>query len=104
VVIAVYKEGAAPPDVLEEINKGELPDEIRGQQRAIQEQRLRSVTQAEQKQQHKGIPLVPQHPNDEDSNDDDGLEALNTKKRDRRTVADYEREKMEAAMTSKRSR
>jgi hypothetical protein len=105
VVIAVYKEGAAPPEVLEEINKGELPDEIRGQQRAIQEQRLRSVTQAEQKQQNKGIPLVQQqHPNDEDGDDDDGLEALNTKKRDRRTVADYEREKMEAALASKRSR
>jgi hypothetical protein len=104
VVIAVYKQGAAPPEVLEEINKGELPDEIRGQQRAIQEQRLRSVTQAEQKQQNKGVPLVQQHPNDEDGDDDDGLEALNTKKRDRRTVADYEREKMEAAMASKRSR
>jgi hypothetical protein len=32
VVIAVFKEGAAPPDVLKEFNKGELPDEIRGQQ------------------------------------------------------------------------
>ena len=42
-VIAVYKEGAAPPEVLEELNKGELPDEVRGQQQAIQQERQRQV-------------------------------------------------------------
>jgi hypothetical protein len=45
VVILVYKEGAAPDDVLEELNQGELPEEVRGQQRAIQEAQARLVAQ-----------------------------------------------------------
>lgn len=98
VVIAVYKEGAAPEEVLEELNKGELPDEIRGQQRAIQEQRARTAFQAESKQKQQ---LEQQaHMDDED---DDEMEVLNTKKRDRRTIEDYEREKRENA-TKKRGR
>ena len=36
--IAIYKEGEAPPEVLEDMNKADLPDEIKGQQRAIQQE------------------------------------------------------------------
>lgn len=98
VVIAVYK--VAPPHVLEELNMGELPDEVRGQQRALQDERARSVHQAELKLQQKQQQMQQKqrngdmvHNDDDDDNDDD-MEALNTKKRDRRTIADYEREKL----------
>lgn len=95
VVIAVYKEGAAPPDVLEEINKGELPDEVRAQQRAIQEQRHRHANQAE-RHSKQDVERDVHRWEAEDGAED--FAVLNTNKRDRRTIEDYEREK------SKRSR
>lgn len=114
-VIAIYKEGEAPPEVLEEINKGELPDEIRGQQRAIVEQRQKAELIKAQKLQMEQTRLALQNKaktskqqaggganhndngdegygHDYDDDEDDDLAALNTKKRDRRTVEDFERE------------
>ncbi|GKY98360.1 hypothetical protein MPSEU_000793600 [Mayamaea pseudoterrestris] len=89
-VITVYKEGAAPPEVLEETNRAELPEEVRGQERAIAQERQRQLERQQMQQQkftqnqaHK------QHISDEA----DELEALNTHKRDRRTIEDYERER-----------
>jgi hypothetical protein len=97
-VIAVYKEGAAPAAVLEEINRGELPDEVRGQQRAIAEQRQRAVQTAESKvAQRTEIRAVK-----EETQYEEDLEVLNTTKRDRRTIEDYEREKRK--QQEKRSR
>ena len=95
-VIAIYKEGAAPPEVLEDINKGELPDEVRGQQRALSEQRAKTFQKKDEKQSQ----VMQKQAFDEDEYDD--LEVLNTNKRDRRTIEDYEREKRQAE--SKRSR
>ena len=83
VIISIYKEGAAPDDVLEDINHAELPDEIRGQQRAIQEQRNKQISSKTNSAQ-------PVMQFDEEYDD---VEVLNTKKRDRRTIEDYEREK-----------
>lgn len=99
ITIAVYKEGAAPEHVLEDIQQAELPDEIRAQQRALQEQRTKLMQQAEMK--HKQQLDQQIYVIDDDPEDD--LEALNTKKRDRRTIEDYEREKREQ-QNSKRSR
>jgi hypothetical protein len=89
-VITVYKQGHAPPDVLEEMNRAELPEEVRGQERAIAQERQRQAERQQllqqkiaQEQAHK------QHIHDEA----DEIEALNTQKRDRRTIEDYEREK-----------
>ena len=83
IIITIYKEGAAPDDVLEDMNHAELPEEIRGQQRAIQEQRNKQMT----------IKSVVQQPVIQFDVEYDDLETLNTKKRDRRTIEDYEREK-----------
>jgi hypothetical protein len=99
ITIAIYKEGAAPEHVLEDIQQAELPDEIRAQQRALQEQRTKFMQQAEMKQKQQ---LDQQIQVNEDDSEDD-LEALNTKKRDRRTIEDYEREKREQ-QNPKRSR
>ena len=84
-LFTVYKEGAAPPEVLEELNQGELPDEIRAQQRALQEERSRMVQKATS--QHTAALEFQAHQEEEE------LATLNTKKRDRRTIEDYEREK-----------
>jgi hypothetical protein len=90
VTIAIYKEGAAPDNVLEEVNKGELPDEVRGQQRAIQEERNRQVNKAENRTSQ----LVEADAHRQlDDGDEEDLAVLNTAKRDRRTIEDYEREK-----------
>ncbi|GAX28775.1 hypothetical protein FisN_25Lh167 [Fistulifera solaris] len=90
VTIAIYKEGAAPDNVLEEVNKGELPDEVRGQQRAIQEERNRQVNKAENRTSQLVEADAHRQLDDEDEED---LAVLNTSKRDRRTIEDYEREK-----------
>lgn len=86
--IAVYKEGAAPLEVLEEINKGELPEEVRGQQRAIEQERQRQVNQAESRHKQK----LEQDAHRYEAQEDD-MAVLNVNKRDRRSIEDYEREK-----------
>lgn len=93
---SIYKEGAAPEEVLEEINKGEMPDEVRAQQRAIAEERQRQVNQAESRNQRKVMEAAHQAYEDEEED----FEALNKQKRDRRTIEDYERERSKKARTS----
>jgi hypothetical protein len=100
VVINIYKEGAAPPEVMEEINKGEVPDEVRGQQMAIQQERQRQVAYQEQKQKSQVESEALRNMGEDDEEDE--LEALNTKKRDRRTIEDYEREKRDNTKKSRR--
>jgi hypothetical protein len=86
-IIAVYKEGHAPENVLEDLNKGELPDEILQQQRAMRQAREKEVARKETKadaQRHKetvgsGAP-------------DDEAWTLNTQKRDRRTIEEIQKE------------
>jgi len=99
VVIAIYKEGEAPPDVIEDMNKGELPDEVRGQQRAIQEQMQKAEQLKAQKirmeQTRLALLMKQKQQQETEADDDDGdddFAALNTQKRDRRTIEDYERE------------
>lgn len=84
--IAVYKEGAAPPEVLEEVNKGEIPDEVRAQERALQVERQRQEQQRESKQKREMEMRIHREM-------DDDFEALNANKRDRRSIEDYERGK-----------
>jgi hypothetical protein len=84
VTIAIYKEGEAPPEVMEDINKAELPDEVRGQQLAIQQEQQKARLQREQKlakfKQAQALKAT-----------DEDFAVLNTKKRDRRTIEDYQR-------------
>ena len=82
IVISVYKE--APPEVLEEVNKAELPDEVRGQQRAIQEARQRAIAKQEATEERRRMALA--------TAEDEELATLNVKKRDRRTIEEIQRE------------
>jgi hypothetical protein len=97
---SVYKEGAAPPEVIEEINRAELPEEMKAQQRAIAAERQRLADQANHQHLQQVTLRASQRPDGgghgpdhEDHDDDDQLEALNQQKRDRRTIEDYERQK-----------
>lgn len=89
-VFSIYKEGAAPPEVLEDINKAELPEEVRGQERALAAERQKQV---ERQQLHEQKLAQQQAHRQQLEEEEDDLEVLNTQKRDRRTIADYEREK-----------
>jgi len=86
VVISVYKEGEAPPDVLEDINKAELPDEVLGQQRALQQQQQRLNASRDNRdiQEKQRLALA------QESGEDFAL--LNTNKRDRRTIEEIQAE------------
>jgi hypothetical protein len=105
---AVYKDGSfAPPEVLEELNRAELPDEIKGQHRALASERDRRAHLAEQQQLRE---VVERHvtANHHRGGGGDGssysdFEVLNQRKRDRRTIEDYERERREAAAKRGRS-
>lgn len=96
VVIAIYKE--APPEVLEETQKGDLPDEVRGQQRAIQEasSRLRVQKEAKLDAERERTRLL-------EDTEDDYLAVLNTEKRDRRTIEEIQKE-MQGEEPAKRQR
>ncbi|CAJ1957098.1 unnamed protein product [Cylindrotheca closterium] len=86
VEISIYKEGEAPPDVIEDINKAELPDEILGQQRAMQQQqqRLNASRDMKDRQEKQRLALA------QESGED--FAQLNTKKRDRRTIEEIQAE------------
>lgn len=85
--VAVYKEGYAPDEVLEDMNKGELPDEIVQQQRAMTQARVKAVARKETKEdalRHKAT--VGSGAPDEEA------WTLNTEKRDRRTIEEIQKE------------
>lgn len=92
VTIDIYKEGEAPDDVLEDINKAELPEEVRGQQRAMQlaAQRQNEAKAAKILEQHRK--LATQFNSQQD---DDNFATLNTNKRDRRTIEEIQTERDE---------
>lgn len=82
VVVSVYKE--APPEVLEEVNKVELPDEVRGQQRAIIEARQKAVAKQEALKDKELLARATAQ--------DEDLATLNVNKRDRRTIEEIQLE------------
>lgn len=85
-VVAVYKEGHAPAEVLEELNKGDLPDEVRGQERAMREERVKQVARKEQKQDALRFQQTVGGGAGMD------FSTLNTNKRDRRTIEEIQRD------------
>ena len=87
--IAVYKEGHAPAEVLEDINKGDMPDEIRGQQRALHEANLKMMARKEEKQDRVRQQQAIKH---NASASDGMLTELNTNKRDRRSIEEIQRD------------
>eukprot|EP00980_Cylindrotheca_fusiformis_P010639 scaffold2366_cov115-Cylindrotheca_fusiformis.AAC.13 len=92
VVITIYKEGEAPPEVLEDINKAELPEEVLGQQRALQQQqqRMQEAKANKEIQRKQKLALAQQQ---QQGDDDHDFAVLNTNKRDRRTIEEIQMER-----------
>lgn len=85
-IICIYKDGHAPLDVLEDLNKGDLPDEIKQQQRAMREAAVKQM-KSEDAQKLKKIQEHTLSRKNQASSKNDEPSKLNTKKRDRRTIA-----------------
>jgi hypothetical protein len=82
--IAVYKDGHAPEEVMEEANRVELTEDMRGEQFAAQEaNKKKSVNQEAKLDQERFKQAVQQEA--------DEIAALNSNKRDRRTIEDFQR-------------
>ncbi|KAL9182260.1 hypothetical protein ACHAXT_012912 [Thalassiosira profunda] len=94
--ISVYKEGHCPADVLEDLNKGELPDEIRGQAKYIVEAQSKMV-------QRKGKVADAQMVKNNIVGEAN-VTVLNTAKRDRRTMEQIQKDLQEESEDVKRGR
>lgn len=85
--ISVYKEGHCPPEVLEDMNKGDLPDEVKGHAQYLTE----SKNKIEQQKEKKRDELLQQKAMGSVSEWD--TSALNKNKRDRRSMEQIQNDK-----------
>lgn len=87
--IAVYKEGCAPPEVLEEIMKGDLPDELKNQQRALRADQLKALVR---KENQLDVRNIQSSLKSSENNENFDLAVLNMQKRDRRSIEEIQRD------------
>ncbi|KAG7366706.1 hypothetical protein IV203_029376 [Nitzschia inconspicua] len=95
ITIAIYKDAEdAPPEVLEELNRAELPEEMKAQQKMVAEQRRQQEMKALREQEQKQLEALKSMAtgSGEDGDEDVDLAALNTQKRDRRTIEEIQRD------------
>jgi len=94
--IMVYKDGHCPPEVLEELNKGEMTDEVRGQQQALKDAQLKQA--ARENARHMAMITKKEQESGRmrdqsgSSGNEDVISTLNTKKRDRRSIEEIQRD------------
>mmetsp|Transcript_22342 Transcript_22342/g.36751 ORF Transcript_22342/g.36751 Transcript_22342/m.36751 type:complete len:430 (-) Transcript_22342:11-1300(-) len=96
IVIAVYKEGHAPADVLEDLNKADLPAELKGLSRHMADTQSKI---AQRKDKRSSEVIMKQNIVGEDN-----VVVLNTNKRDRRTLEQIQKDMMEDISEVKKSR
>lgn len=94
-IINVYKGGHCPPDVLEDINKAELPDEIKGATRHIVDTQSKAIQRKEAKKHAKL---------NKETGGEDNVVVLNSNKRDRRTLEQIQKDLEGESEDMKRSR
>lgn len=98
--VAIYKEGHCPPEVLENLNRGELPDEIKGQARHLVQEQSKAVQKRGMVKDD--VVLKQQSGTRGDYNND--VTVLNTNKRDRRTLEQIQKDLQCESEDVKRSR
>ncbi len=91
--IIIYKAGYAPEEVLEELNKGEMPDEARHQQRAMREALNREEKKKAKAHEEMNMKKAFQRNHE--------VKRLNNVKRDRRSIEEIQRDMMNDAKRSK---
>ncbi len=84
--IAIYKAGHAPAEVIEELNKGEIPDEERQQQRAIRDAFNREEKKKAKLEEEKNVKKASEQNRE--------VKRLNNVKRDRRSIEEIQRDMM----------
>jgi hypothetical protein len=79
--INIYKEGYCPKEVLEDLNRGELPEEVRGQAKYLAEAKSKKKDNKTKKEEE----VMKQQ-------NEGNVTVLNTNKRDRRTLEQIQRD------------
>ena len=95
-IIAVYKEGHVPADVLEDLNKADVPDEVKGLSRHIADTQSKT---AQRKDKRNSEVIMRQNAVGEDN-----VVVLNTNKRDRRTIEEIQMDLLDESDDVKRSK
>jgi hypothetical protein len=91
--IVIYKDPEeAPEEVLEELNRAELPEEMKAQQKMIAEQRRQQEAKALKQQEQIKKEALKNMASGIGGEEDADLAALNMQKRDRRTIEEIQRD------------
>ena len=89
----VYKAGHVPEVVLEDLNRGEIPDEVKQQQRAMQEARVREEKKRLKQLEEENLKKMNTSTTMNSTNGENHkMETLNLKKRDRRTIEEIQKD------------
>jgi len=96
IMVAIYKDAeSAPPEVLEEVNQAEIPEEMKVQQNIAEQKRRQQEMNALRIQevlQRQALRKMAAGGDDQGGSGAGGLSVLNTKKRDLRTIEEIQQD------------
>merc|ERR1740124_914173 len=87
-VFAVYKKGAVPVDIMEDMMKGDMPDEAKNEARAQQEAKTRENERKARKEANSNLRAAMRN----QAHAGEHTKSLNHSKRDRRSIEDIQRD------------
>ena len=85
--IIVYKTGHVPAEVMEDLNRGEIPDEMKQQQRAMRE--------AMEREENKKLKTLQRQNLKKAAGEHAGISMLGTNRRDRRSIEEIQKDMVE---------
>jgi hypothetical protein len=91
--IVIYKDGHVPLEVQEDLNRGEIPDELRQEQRAMRD--------AMSREEKKRIKMIQDDNLKKAAVQNVEVSVLNTEKRDRRTIEEIQKDIMQKQKKSR---
>lgn len=98
ITVAIYKDAEdAPPEVLEELNQAEIPEEMKAQQKMIEQKRRQQEMNAlriQEALQRQALRKIANTSGGDDNNGEGagGFSVLNTEKRDLRTIEEIQQD------------
>eukprot|EP00536_Pseudo-nitzschia_multiseries_P004427 jgi/Psemu1/9942/gm1.9942_g len=91
--VAIYKDAeSAPPEVIEEMNQAEIPEEMKAQQKMIEQRRRQEETNTRRIQEALQRQALKKMAESSGGAGGQGLSALNTEKRDLRTIEEIQQD------------
>jgi len=103
-IIVVYKAGYCPPEIIMEMNKGELPNEIRGAVQYMARVETKAMERKGKKLQEAVLKNSGKMKDQQQQQFDDNVVILNTNKRDRRTLEQIQKDLLVEDEDVKRNR